>query len=129
MFSCKIRSTMNLAVLVSASSLISSVVLGDEIKWTHYGVRPLAMGNAFVAVADDHNALFYNPAGLARLQSWSMEIINPTIGISANTIATIQDVTKLASGGASAQSGKSSVQTALETFESLSGKPQYINVG
>jgi hypothetical protein len=29
------------------------------------GARPLAMGNAFTGLADDGNALFYNPAGLA----------------------------------------------------------------
>jgi hypothetical protein len=29
------------------------------------GSRPVAMGQAFTAVADDANALFYNPAGLA----------------------------------------------------------------
>jgi len=29
------------------------------------GARPLAMGSAFVGLADDGNALFYNPAGLA----------------------------------------------------------------
>jgi hypothetical protein len=29
------------------------------------GARPLAMGGAFVGLADDGNALFYNPAGLA----------------------------------------------------------------
>lgn len=33
--------------------------------WTEYGVRPLAMGNAFVAIADDENAFYYNAAGLA----------------------------------------------------------------
>ncbi|MGQ9707961.1 MAG: hypothetical protein ACUVUR_03690, partial [bacterium] len=29
------------------------------------GARPVAMGQAFTGVADDANALFYNPAGLA----------------------------------------------------------------
>ncbi|MEA3356018.1 MAG: hypothetical protein U9Q23_01555 [Candidatus Bipolaricaulota bacterium] len=29
-----------------------------------FGARPVGMGNAFVAIADDENALFYNPAGL-----------------------------------------------------------------
>ena len=37
------------------------------------------MGNAYVSIADDFNALFYNPAGLARLNDWDFEIINPTI--------------------------------------------------
>jgi len=47
-----------------------------EIRWTRYGVRPLGMGNAFVAVVDDFNALFYNPAGLAKLKSWDSEILS-----------------------------------------------------
>lgn len=33
-----------------------------------HGIRPLGMGNAFVAVADDRNVLYYNPAGLAHLE-------------------------------------------------------------
>jgi len=32
-----------------------------------FGVRPMGMGNAFSALADDINALFVNPAGLASL--------------------------------------------------------------
>jgi len=36
------------------------------------GARPLAMGGAFVGFADDGNALFYNPAGLAWGQGLSV---------------------------------------------------------
>jgi len=36
------------------------------------GARPLAMGGAFVGLADDGNALFYNPAGLAYGQGISV---------------------------------------------------------
>ena len=32
------------------------------------GARALGMGGAFVAVADDANALYYNPAGLALIE-------------------------------------------------------------
>jgi hypothetical protein len=32
------------------------------------GARPMAMGNAFVALADDCNSLFWNPAGLANVK-------------------------------------------------------------
>ncbi len=35
------------------------------------GARPLALGGAFVGLADDSNALFFNPAGLAGLTSIS----------------------------------------------------------
>src|ERR1043166_3350945 len=33
------------------------------------GARPQGMGGAFVAVADDANALYWNPAGLTQLDS------------------------------------------------------------
>ncbi len=35
------------------------------------GIRPLGMGNAFVAVVDDRNVLYTNPAGLAHLERTS----------------------------------------------------------
>jgi hypothetical protein len=34
------------------------------------GVRPVAMGNAFTAISDDGNAVFWNPAGLGLIQSY-----------------------------------------------------------
>ncbi len=36
------------------------------------GARPAAMGGAFAGVADDVNALYWNPAGIARLQNREM---------------------------------------------------------
>lgn len=113
--------------LIACAFTLSSRIQADELKWTHYGVRPLGMGNAFVAVADDFNALFYNPAGLARLSSWSMELINPSLGISSNTVKAVQDVNGLMNG--SADAGTNAVTTALKTFESLEGKNQYLNLG
>jgi hypothetical protein len=34
------------------------------------GVRPVAMGNAFTALSDDGNAIFWNPAGLGVISSY-----------------------------------------------------------
>ncbi len=42
-------------------------------------VRPLGMGGAFTAVADDENALFYNPAGLDRVPTWGFGLVNPLV--------------------------------------------------
>jgi hypothetical protein len=39
------------------------------------------MGNAFVAVCDDRNALHYNPAGLAQLRGWSVSGIGVFGGV------------------------------------------------
>jgi outer membrane protein OmpA-like peptidoglycan-associated protein len=36
------------------------------------GVRPAGMGEAFTAVADDANAVLYNPAGLARVSGFEL---------------------------------------------------------
>jgi|GEM_PF-4295700 len=46
-------------------------ILGDNTERIFVeGIRPMAMGGAFVAVADDENALYYNPAGLGQIRYW-----------------------------------------------------------
>jgi len=40
-------------------------------------LRPLLMGDAHVAVADEASVLFYNPAGLAWIRETSVEFLNP----------------------------------------------------
>src|SRR5438045_1286820 len=35
---------------------------------TGWGARPVGMGGAFTAIADDSNAPLYNPAGLVQIQ-------------------------------------------------------------
>ncbi len=44
------------------------------IHQPYLSVRALGMGNAFTALADDYNALFYNPAGLARLEEGQINL-------------------------------------------------------
>lgn len=45
-------------------------------------VRALGMGNAFTAVASDLNALFYNPAGIARSQTFNWHVLDVKAGAS-----------------------------------------------
>jgi hypothetical protein len=91
----------------------------DELRWTHFGLRPLAMGNAYVAVADDYNALFYNPAGLARLKEWSGELLNPAFEVSSNTVSGYNDLTSFL------QSGSGSTTAALDLLAQYTGKTQH----
>lgn len=77
--------------LVSFSAAMPLAHARQTERWTHFGLRPLGMGNAYVAVADDFNALFYNPAGLARLKSWDGEFLNPALTASQNVNGLVKD--------------------------------------
>lgn len=60
------------------------------------GVRPLGMGNAFSAIADDSDALWYNPAGLANIKGLHTNLVDFIGGLdSLNTF------TRISSGVAS----------------------------
>jgi hypothetical protein len=65
-----------LAVLVLfAINAQASLPLG----WT--SVRALGMGNAYTAVVDNSDAIFYNPAGMARVNGIHWTIMNPRVGL------------------------------------------------
>ena len=52
--------------------LISFILWRSEIAWACVGARPLAMGASFIGVADDINAVYWNPAGLVQLETTEM---------------------------------------------------------
>ena len=53
--------------------VLATTSFGQELPHNFSGTRPLGMGGAFTAVADDSNAIFYNPAGLTQLEDWRLE--------------------------------------------------------
>jgi len=57
-----------LLTLVLCSIVASSIA---STSYAQLGSRPLAMGGAFSGLADDANAVFWNPAGLAQLKGRS----------------------------------------------------------
>ena len=63
-----------MVILLFALSVIGEQESSNvaSIFYLGMGARPLAMGGAFVGLADDGNALFYNPAGLAWGQGFSI---------------------------------------------------------
>ena len=48
------------------------------------GVRPMGLGNAFEAIADDENAFHYNPAGLAQSKEILFHLLIVKPGISSD---------------------------------------------
>jgi long-chain fatty acid transport protein len=45
---------------------LSSLVLANGLNLNSLGTRALSMGGAFVGLADDYSAIFWNPAGMAQ---------------------------------------------------------------
>jgi len=57
------------------------------------GVKAAALGNAFIAVADDYSAVYWNPAGLAQLQN--SEIIGDINHLNFNNEAIFSGTTQI----------------------------------
>lgn len=61
------------------------VGMSGEIRRLHKFARPLAMGDAFTAVADSMETIAYNPAGVLQKDvEWSLSV--PIIGFSMNDL-------------------------------------------
>jgi hypothetical protein len=59
---------------------LSLSLRADLVREPFEGVRPTGMGNAFIALADDGNALFYNPAALTKIKQVHVNFFNFTLG-------------------------------------------------
>ena len=103
-------------LILVISALFSTCSWSKEIRWTHFGQRPLGMGNAYVAVADDYNALFYNPAGLARIKEWDGELINPAFEIAKATVDFTKELSTLQAGSTDG------ISKVLDIFQGQTGK-------
>lgn len=108
---------MRKKALAIACLCSSGLAQASDLEWAHTGVRPLGMGNAFVAQADDFNALYYNPAGLAWLDDWTFEIISLRTEVSTNTLDAVSDVQELT------DSGSGSTEATISLIQKQGGKP------
>lgn len=69
-----------------------SGAIAQEYPSFYRGVRPLAMGGAFTAVADDENALYYNAAGLADISMLNLAVLNPLVEGTEDGMEMYQDL-------------------------------------
>ena len=64
-------------VLTVLLLLAASSAFGQEIPEHYHPVRPMAMGGAFTAIANDENAVWTNPAGVSRIRkARSRSVVN-----------------------------------------------------
>lgn len=56
----------------------------NEILEISNGVRPMGLGGAFVALADDINASYWNPAGLVNINNFEFSMMHATLFELAN---------------------------------------------
>ncbi len=89
---------MKKIILFWGVAILSVVCFGSGISIPEQGSKASAMGNAFVATADDPTALFYNPAGIAFLEgykfSFNMTYINPHIEYNSPTLGSYTERAK-----------------------------------
>jgi hypothetical protein len=70
-----IRSICVGLLVVATLMLVATTALAD-FRFATPGARPKAMGSAFVALADDANAAYWNPAALTRSEQLSLMATN-----------------------------------------------------
>jgi len=61
--------------LISVSPVIAGRYAGDFMA-IGAGVRPLGMGGAFAAIADDGSAIYWNPSGIAQIKDSHIKIMH-----------------------------------------------------
>lgn len=88
----KFISKYTVSILIFIFCLFSSTT-GYSAAYSKFytGVRPIGMGGAFVAVADDSNTIFYNPAGLSRVNKFTLGLLNPSVSIGENGLDMYSD--------------------------------------
>ena len=65
------------ALVLALGLLLAPAARAGDVRRGSVFIRPLLMGDAYVAVGDEASTLFYNPAGLARVPGNSVEAFTP----------------------------------------------------
>ena len=109
------KKTKLLISVVTFIVFLSSLALANGLNLNSLGSRALAMGGAFVGLADDFSAIFWNPAGIAQFNQqyfgfygtgimpsgkYKMEV--PVPGVGTMTLVNAQTKSKTYLGGLAA---------------------------
>lgn len=114
-------------IFLGTSTFAADQGVSNTIHHLYISPRALGMGDAFVAVANDYNALYYNPAGLARLQEGENEVnLALDLGFTDSFFKFAKDV----SDASKTQGTDQQKQTAIaEAIQKVYGKTFGLRVG
>lgn len=77
---CLISLTLIGSLMLGVAAFgISDYASTADPSFAAFGARPLSLGGAFVGLADDSNALFLNPAGLAQIKNFEITSMSTKI--------------------------------------------------
>lgn len=65
-------------------ALAATSAFGELVRQPYPGVRAMGMGNAFLAISNDSNAMWYNPAGLARVNDYHFNLLDTSLGFDSS---------------------------------------------
>ncbi len=105
---------------------IAGSALFQQFPALYQGVIPLGMGGAFTAVADDENAVFYNPAGLDNIQDSSFKIINVSADVTYPNMVTLYNNAR---SDSNLPAGSTQDQAYINDFNQFAGQSLYARVG
>lgn len=87
------RLSLRLLGAIILPFVFANIAMGNELFEINSSVRALGMGNAYLGVADNADALFYNPAGLARVSGFNWTIADMKIGVNGTEVLqTVKDI-------------------------------------
>jgi hypothetical protein len=84
---------MQLSVILYLFFLIPMLANAQSVFDVNTSVRALGMGGAYIAVVDDADSLFYNPASLSKVDGMIWTIVDPRIGAgNVEALTSVQDI-------------------------------------
>ena len=75
----RLRASFRFGAVILCLTMGTVLSYGSAFSIAELGVRAAGMGTAFIGVADDGSALFYNPAGIAFQPGGHMQMDNPVV--------------------------------------------------
>ena len=94
-----------------------TINLSIHRKWE--SPRALGMGGAIVAAADDYNALYMNPAGLATLETWYLNMSLAQLSFATDIFSILNDISNADSPSSPGETDPT--QTTIEALQAAYG--------